>query len=645
MSLVAVFRHRLLIPLYLSALFVCPAQNVPAPKPLTSLERLKPEHLEAVHQTRVKWMMERRQLPALGVYQDFRAVIHVHAEDAEHTLGTREQVLEGAKNAGVQVIMWTDHPGAKPGAWHGMRDGILFIPGSEDDHLLRFPNPAGDLTFLSHVEERPTMPSNGSQGMEIYNRHADATAHPEVYDYIKAAMAKPREWKKLVSLLKEYPDEVFAAGTDIMPVLLQRWDEETAKKRFTGIAANDAHRNQVFKGVTFDPYEVAFRHTSTHILARQLTEGDIRASLREGHVYVAHDWLCDPTGFRFVAINNLGVFDIGDRVPLFGNTRLEANLPVAARIKIIHEGKTVAETSAADFRLPVKEEGPYRLEAWLRVDGEDRPWIYSNPIYAYQPGPDLMRLPSPEIAANVEVIKSVSYTEGKPEDADKHKLDLYLPKDKKHFPVLVFLHGGAWRSGDRANYPALGNRFAKAGIGVAIPSYRLAPANTYQEQMDDVAAAFAWVHTYIARYGGDPQRLYLVGHSAGGHLAALLALDPKYLQRHGLAPNSIRGVAALSGVYDVRGLAIFGNNPDSKKDASPIFHVHPDAPPFVVTYCQWDYPSLPAQARDFDSALREAFDSSRLVYVPGENHISEIIDATRDDDPTANAVLGLINGK
>src|SRR4029434_10757136 len=91
-----------------------------------------------------------------------------------------------------------------------------------------------------------------------------------------------------------------------------------------------------------------------------------------------------------------------------------------------------------------EQPGAYRLEAWLEVDGEDRPWIYSNPVYLQTPTlADLsMNLPSHEGAPTVEVKRDIVYVEGKPEDAAKHKLDLYMPKDKKSAPVFLFLHGG-----------------------------------------------------------------------------------------------------------------------------------------------------------------------------------------------------------
>jgi hypothetical protein len=245
----------------------------------SSIERLDTTHLAAVHAQRVEWMKKRATAPPPpGVYRDFRAILHIHAEDADHTKGTRAEVLRAAKLAEVSVVMFTDHRGPKPDTWSGLRDGVLFIPGSEDDHLLRYPaDSAGpELRFLSHIEERPDMPSTGFQGMEIYNRHTDATVHKEFSEYFRAAMKDPKEWKGLVAKEKEFPDEVFAAGTDTLPDFLARWDKELAAHPFTGVAANDAHQNQIFNGTTFDPYAVAFRHVSTHILARDLNEKDIR---------------------------------------------------------------------------------------------------------------------------------------------------------------------------------------------------------------------------------------------------------------------------------------------------------------------------------------------------------------------------------
>jgi acetyl esterase/lipase len=419
----------------------------------------------------------------------------------------------------------------------------------------------------------------------------------------------PKQQRGIQAKFKEYPDEVFAAAGEA--VLKERGDRELI---------------------------AAFRNTSIHILARELAEADIRSALAAGRAYTAHDWMCDPTGFLFVAENNLGVYEAGDAVPMM-NTRINAAVPVPAKLKLFHNDMVIAEAADSKLSYAVKEAGDYRLEAWLTVDGEDRPWIYSGRLHIANP-PSLT-LPPGDTPSNVEVRRDIVYVEGDPAEAAKHKLDLYLPKDKKNFPVMVFIHGGAWRSGDRSMYAAVGNSFAKAGIGVAIPSYRLMPKSPHPAQIRDVAEAFAWVYQNAGQYGGDSKRIYLAGHSAGGHLAALLALDGAYLKEHAIPPSAIRGVAALSGVYDVSRLPEFESDKGAP-DGSPARYVHPQAPPFLITYCQWDYLGLPRQARDFAAALKKAFVGTQLLYIPGENHIAEIVDIWKDDDPIARAILNFI---
>src|SRR6202030_503344 len=148
----------------------------------------------------------------------------------------------------------------------------------------------------------------------------------------------------------------------------------------------------------------AFRNTTTHVLAAQLTPEEIVDSLKQGHVYVAHDWLCDSTGFRFFADNNLGVFEMGDMVGtglIAGPTKITANVSVPAQLKLIRNGVTVLEVSGTKLEYTVQEEGAYRLEAWLTVDGEARPWIFSNPLYVRKPWD--IRMPSSATPPGVQV--------------------------------------------------------------------------------------------------------------------------------------------------------------------------------------------------------------------------------------------------
>jgi acetyl esterase/lipase len=122
---------------------------------------------------------------------------------------------------------------------------------------------------------------------------------------------------------------------------------------------------------------------------------------------------------------------------------------------------------------------------------------------------------------------------------------------------------------------------------------------------------------------------------------ALLALEPSYLKKYDIPLSAIRGVASISGVFDVSKIGGFPAA-DGAANPSPVRHVHSGAPPFLVSYCQWDYLALPLQAREFADALKKAFDPVELLYVPGQGHISEIIHIVQDDDVIAQSIIKMI---
>jgi len=492
-----------------------------------------------------------------------------------------EVVLQAAHNAGVQVVFGT--------TTSVLRDKVLFLSG-----------PAGDFA-----------------GTDIFGQPAE------------------EDPKRASSKFKQLPDEAF--GTDVHPPAPPLPAQSVLLAR-THIPPAQITKDQD------DAYTAAFRHATTHILATNLNEAAIRASLAAGHAYAAHDWLCDPTGIGFFAQSYFGLFEMGDTVvhnPVTGGVTIAARFPVPANIRLLRDNIVVAE--AKDWKLDyiVRDPGAYRIEALLTIDGEERPWIFTNPINVGPPSN--VTLPAPKTPPSVEERLDISYTEGDPANSAKHKLDLYLPQGKTNFPVLLFVHGGSWRTGDRGIYKALGERFARAGIGVAIPSYRLMPQNPHPAQIEDVASAFAWVYRNIAQFGGDASRIYASGHSAGAHLVSLLALDEKYLRKFDLERKSIAGVIAMSGVYSVDNLETFvASDSGNKRDASPLTHAHSGAPPFWISYCQWDYFDLPKQARDFTATLKKNFVSAQLLYVPSEGHISEVLSLVQEHSLLVDAILGIV---
>ena len=246
-------------------------------------------------------------------------------------------------------------------------------------------------------------------------------------------------------------------------------------------------------------------------------------------------------------------------------------------------------------------------------------------------------------------------------------LDLYLPKNVKDFPVIFLVHGGAWVAGDKTLdfVPDVARMFARQGLGVVAPNYRLAPLAPYPAQLRDVAKALAWTVKHIGDYGGQPDRMVLMGHSAGGHLVSMLATDEGCLTKEGLNGNCIRAVVSVSGVYQISDVCldilfkagqvqkdltltanpyriVFGKDAEIRRQASPLTHVREGLPPFAIVSAERDLPTLADMARDFDVALRGKKCTSMLVSVPDCNHLTVFWRLRKPGDPVAVALLQFI---
>ena len=176
----------------------------------------------------------------------------------------------------------------------------------------------------------------------------------------------------------------------------------------------------------------------------------------------------------------------------------------------------------------------------------------------------------------------------------RHKLDIYAPLAVKGpAPVVVFFYGGNWTSGARADYAFVGHALASRGMVAVIADYRLYPEVRYPDFLEDAAQAVAWTIKEVARYGGDPKRLFVMGHSAGAYNAAMLALDGKWLARHGMTPAALRGWIGLAGPYDfipvqnktTRPVFLY---PDTPPESQPINHVSAFAPPALLIAAEND---------------------------------------------------------
>jgi acetyl esterase/lipase len=255
-------------------------------------------------------------------------------------------------------------------------------------------------------------------------------------------------------------------------------------------------------------------------------------------------------------------------------------------------------------------------------------------------------------AASYSVEKELNLVYNAARDADpvKHKLDFFVPKGAKDYPVMMFVHGGSWKSGDKDRYTALGENFARQGIGTAIINYRLSNGKgtvRHPDHIKDVAKAFSWVKENAKKYGGNRDKLFVAGHSAGGHLVSLLATDESYLKAEKCTVKDIRGVVAVSGVYTISNLVPlfhdpFGKDPEVCKAASPMNHVNGKHPPFLIAYGTKDLPLLDTMAEQFGRKLQDCKCEAKLMKLE-RDHISIVVEmGTKADDPLTRAMVEFI---
>lgn len=172
------------------------------------------------------------------------------------------------------------------------------------------------------------------------------------------------------------------------------------------------------------------------------------------------------------------------------------------------------------------------------------------------------------------------------------KLDVYRPADAVNAPVVVFFYGGSWTGGKRQWYRFVGTALASRGIVAVIPDYRKYPRVKMDGFMADAARAVAWTHAHAGEFGGDASRLFIMGHSAGGHIAGLLATDGHWLQAQGMTTRELAGFIGLAGVYDFVPIAsnekdmlgMFGHLPSEQHRAQPIDFVDGDEPPMLLLH-------------------------------------------------------------
>lgn len=266
-------------------------------------------------------------------------------------------------------------------------------------------------------------------------------------------------------------------------------------------------------------------------------------------------------------------------------------------------------------------------------------------------------------AAETKTVQNVPYlTDGH----ERHVLDIYSPVGGKNLPVVFWIHGGGWQAGDKSEVKSKPQLFVDRGCVFVSTNYRLLPHVDMSTIIKDIASSIHWVHDHIAEYGGDPQRLLVMGHSAGAQLAALISTDDRYLKAEGLSLSIIKGCVPVDGdTYDIPAIIMtaevrrrihnlpqakfghrekFGNDPEKHIDFSAVTHVAKgkSIPPFLLIHVG-EHPDTTAQATRLATALKDAEISVRQFGGRDTTHSRINDNIGTPDDPTTKVLLEFVD--
>lgn len=262
---------------------------------------------------------------------------------------------------------------------------------------------------------------------------------------------------------------------------------------------------------------------------------------------------------------------------------------------------------------------------------------------------------TPVLADDTVEHKDVAY--GGP-DAVLNVLDIYAPAKADKAPVLLFVHGGEWTKGDKREISCKPKFFNEHGVVFVSMNYRLAPKDKHPAQVDDVAAAIAWAKANIGKYGGDPNKIVIMGHSAGCHLVTLATLDPAPLAKVKLKPSDVRGVAAWSGgMYDLADRfkgggsyppyikATFGESEEAPKAASPVTYTKnaKGGPVFLFASTDEERSKTSREAAEaMVEAVNKAGGTAKAAVLAGKSHFGANHELGAEGDKTGPMLLEFI---
>ena len=251
-------------------------------------------------------------------------------------------------------------------------------------------------------------------------------------------------------------------------------------------------------------------------------------------------------------------------------------------------------------------------------------------------------------------------------DRERQALDVYSRPGAANQPVVFWIHGGGWQTGDKSEVQQKPQAFVDKGFVFVSTNYRLLPNVDMATIVRDIAKSLHWVHDHIADYGGDPNRILVMGHSAGAQLAALICVDDRYLKAEGQSLAMVKGCVPVDGdTFDVPAIIEtaetrrrvhgqpqatfghrekFGNDPEKHRDYSAVTHVAKDKgiPPFLIMHVA-DHPDTSAQAQRLASVLKNAGVSVRVFGARESTHGKINADIGLPDDPGTKALYEFVD--
>lgn len=257
-------------------------------------------------------------------------------------------------------------------------------------------------------------------------------------------------------------------------------------------------------------------------------------------------------------------------------------------------------------------------------------------------------------AAEPRILRDMAYAEPK---SERQSLDVYAPSEGQNHPIVLWIHGGGWRQGNKTAVQRKPQAFVERGYIFVSTNYRFVPQVNLKEMTGDIAKALRWTHDHAKEFGGNPDSIFIMGHSAGAHLAALVCTDDRFLKSEGLPLSIIKGCVPVdTAAYDVvkrtagadpakvaTALENFGKDEVSQHELSPISYVGKvkSIPPFLILHVA-DRPDSTAQSKLFAKALQDAGVSATLVSAEGKTHGTINSDLGLPDDKPTRAVFEFV---